>query len=71
MTANQAHASNHIPAVLSTLGRNAARVRPGTVNEMRVAHDDWCGIFQGRVCNCNPVTELIEIEPKGIVSASP
>ncbi len=24
------------------------------LNEMAVYHDDWCGIYQGRRCNCDP-----------------
>jgi hypothetical protein len=56
---------NYLPIVLETARRNASKLRPGTVHEMRVMHDSWCGIFVGRVCNCNPVTELVEITGGG------
>jgi hypothetical protein len=28
-------------------------LQPG-VSSIRVAHDDWCGIYQGKRCNCDP-----------------
>jgi hypothetical protein len=33
--------------------------RPG-LHELRVAHDDWCSIFKGPVCKCNPEMTVIE-----------
>jgi hypothetical protein len=29
--------------------------------ETRVAHDNWCGVFRGEVCNCNPEVTLLEV----------
>ena len=26
----------------------------GEVLDLAVAHDDWCGIYKGRECNCDP-----------------
>lgn len=30
------------------------QVQPGTVSILNVRHDDWCSIFKGGACNCNP-----------------
>jgi hypothetical protein len=27
---------------------------PGSVTEIDIYHDDWCRIYQGAYCNCNP-----------------
>lgn len=27
--------------------------KPGSVNNVLVLHDDWCGIYTTRICNCN------------------
>jgi len=32
---------------------------PGIVAEARVYHDSWCGIFQGKSCNCNPEISIV------------
>ena len=29
-------------------------VAPGSVNRIDYAHDDWCGIFRGGFCDCDP-----------------
>jgi hypothetical protein len=34
--------------------------RPGTLHELRVAHDDWCGALRGGQCSCDPTVEVIE-----------
>lgn len=34
----------------------------GEVTHVTVLHDDWCGIFRGEACNCNPV--LTKVAPK-------
>ena len=30
------------------------QLRRGEVMILTFAHDDWCGIFQGEDCNCDP-----------------
>lgn len=35
-----------------------AGLEPGTVNHVMVRHDDWCGHFRGKPCNCNPDVSL-------------
>jgi hypothetical protein len=29
--------------------------KPGAVQHVCILHDKWCGVFQGRVCDCEPV----------------
>ena len=29
------------------------------VHHMDIFHDDWCAIFQGKPCNCNPDVKLL------------
>ncbi len=36
------------------------RVKPG-VTCVDVYHDDWCGIYRGDYCNCNPEVRLYEL----------
>lgn len=37
----------------------AQNAQPGTVSHAVVLHDDWCLIFKGKSCNCNPDVEII------------
>ena len=30
------------------------KIPPGSTNLVTVAHDDWCAVFRGEACNCNP-----------------
>lgn len=32
----------------------AGMLKPGEMGIIEVQHDDWCGIFKGGECNCNP-----------------
>jgi hypothetical protein len=43
----------------------AAGVQPGTVTLARVQHDDWCGFFRGRPCNCDPHVTLERLAGPG------
>lgn len=53
---NRPHAQpNYLPKVRA-LGQN---LRRGTTHHVTVAHDDWCGYFQGTQCNCNPEVVLV------------
>ena len=40
----------------------AQKAQPGTVSHAVVKHDDWCDIFKGKPCNCNPDLEIISDE---------
>jgi hypothetical protein len=33
--------------------------KPGSLHEARIAHDDWCPIFNGGSCACNCEVILI------------
>jgi hypothetical protein len=35
-----------------------SKVPPGQVTNVDICHDDWCGIYEGGYCNCEP-----EIKP--------
>jgi hypothetical protein len=32
----------------------AGELLPGSVHINDIAHDEWCAIFQGGYCNCDP-----------------
>jgi len=32
----------------------AKGAKPGTVTLVCVAHDGWCAVFRGGLCDCNP-----------------
>lgn len=46
----------YLPAVVA-IGKTAT---PGVVTHVNVCHDDWCGIFKGTPCDCNPVVKLAQ-----------
>ena len=37
---------------------------PGTISMIRVYHDDWCAIYKGNPCNCNPDIDMGELQGK-------
>ena len=39
----------------------ANRQLPTGVHKVLIFHDDWCAIFRGSQCNCNPDVEMPEI----------
>ena len=45
---------NRFPPYLRQIIENAKDVRPGEVVLVEVQHDDWCAIYKGRVCDCEP-----------------
>lgn len=30
------------------------KIGAGEIHDVDIVHDDWCAIFSGRYCNCNP-----------------
>jgi hypothetical protein len=40
------------------LWRTGAIPREGGLHLLTVWHDDWCGVYQGKRCNCNPDIRL-------------
>lgn len=49
---------NYLAKVLGAYRRGA--FRPGRVTIVHVYHDDWCAIFRGGPCNCDPEIRLTE-----------
>jgi hypothetical protein len=35
------------------------KIPPGRLTDVQVCHDDWCRIYQGGYCNCDPEIKLI------------
>jgi hypothetical protein len=33
---------------------------PGQFTELATLHDDWCGIWEGRDCDCDPIVMRME-----------
>jgi hypothetical protein len=48
---------------LHYLYRIGALPRDVGVHQISVAHDNWCGIFEGRFCNCDPDISLKWTQP--------
>ncbi len=48
----QGTGGNYIPKVLAL--SLAATLEPGTVSAILVTHDDWCAIYRGGCCDCDP-----------------
>ncbi|RYX81057.1 hypothetical protein EON83_25870 [bacterium] len=42
---------------------HASELKEGTVTTVAVAHDDWCQIFKGGKCNCNPTLTTTATRP--------
>ena len=38
--------------------RAGTELERGTVKHAEVKHDDWCAIFQGGACDCEPTITL-------------
>jgi hypothetical protein len=34
------------------------KIRPASVTEVNIFHDDWCRIYQGCFCNCDCEVQL-------------
>lgn len=50
--------------ILSHLTPDVIQSMAGKVYQAEVLHDDWCNIFKGRTCNCNPDV-MPPVEVKG------
>jgi hypothetical protein len=48
---------NHAVKVMR-LARES-NLRPGTVNQVLVMHDDGCRIFKGKPCDCEPDVKFV------------
>jgi uncharacterized protein YjbI with pentapeptide repeats len=67
------HPSEHnYVAKLARLQEQGGLNLTAGVHDMAVYHDDWCGIYQGKRCNCDPdikVTTLWTVQPQGYRNA--
>ena len=36
----------------------------GRLSEIAVIHDDWCGVFKGKRCNCDPDVKLVKVHAR-------
>ncbi len=40
--------------LLEALLSGKLAIEPGQYKHVEIRHDDWCGIFKGERCNCEP-----------------
>jgi hypothetical protein len=45
---------NYKMAIYQAIKEGLINPAPGTVTHIHVYHDDYCEIFKGGVCNCDP-----------------
>jgi hypothetical protein len=43
---------------LRFMWRTGAVPRSAGLHQVSVSHDDWCGVFQGKRCHCDPDIRL-------------
>ena len=48
---------NRLPSYLRQALEHMKHARPGEVIHVEIRHDDWCPIFEGGPCNCDPDVE--------------
>ena len=56
---------NHIRKIMALVQKGALRAEPGSIQSIDVAHDDWCKIFDGGLCQCDPDVRLKWTQPAG------
>jgi hypothetical protein len=49
---------NYVAALLAWVARNPPP--PARLTHMETLHDDWCGVFDGRRCHCQPEFRYVE-----------
>jgi hypothetical protein len=52
---------NYRKVIEAALEDGTLQLAPGTLSVINVQYDDWCAIFQGEPCNCNP--DIIQKPP--------
>jgi hypothetical protein len=56
----------HCDIVVAELYRQFGhQLKPGGCYEALVLHDGGCGIYRGKICNCEPTVQLIDHTPEG------
>jgi hypothetical protein len=51
--------------------REQGKLPAGSLNEVDIAHDDWCAIYGGGYCNCDPDITLKARSTEAIRSSGP
>ena len=51
---------NYLDEVL----RKGLQAEKGKVSHLTIAHDDWCDIYNGGSCNCNPDVDFGKPSPE-------
>jgi hypothetical protein len=49
---------NHVRKLLYLQRVGAIQAKPGDMSKVDVAHDDWCHIWDGGYCQCDPDVTL-------------
>ena len=49
---------NYHAKVMELAKNNPGLFQLGKITHVNVAHDDWCDVYEGRACNCNPDVKL-------------
>lgn len=49
--------------LLELCASGAIDLRPGATPQITVSHDDWCMVFSGGGCNCEPDIRLGAPQP--------
>ncbi len=55
---------NYLKPLCWLLATGVIAPKPGEVRFVEVAHDDWCAIFKGEPCDCEPEIGLGPVEAK-------
>lgn len=57
----QAARPKYMAKVMALVRQNPSLTKPGTFTQIQVVHDDWCDIFSGRECSCDPSARVIDL----------
>jgi hypothetical protein len=49
---------NHVKKMRKMVAEGKLKPPPGEVSIANIFHDDWCNIFKGGYCNCDPAIKL-------------
>lgn len=46
--------NRYISLLFDKIGRGEIRPQPGSILQVEILHDDNCGYFKDKPCDCNP-----------------
>lgn len=49
---------NYITKIKALITQGKISKEPRTFGFLEVLHDDWCGVFGDRLCDCDPIIKL-------------